>query len=301
MDMQALATGTETIRNEQEIDAVSPLLLTYEPIAAFNQELYILKRFVPRFETINVAIYNKLEYDQEADNVRAAFYPFNRAMDKITGTLICDSYNVAQVAYAYNLELKSSVNTDGMLSAIMNTKWQEAFLDCVRKAADRGKTAVDALRTEVLPMLPLLSIALSSYINSYTARYGTTNEPSSGLQYVKTIFMRPPPPAQWNLEGVQSLQFEFEQGIMLLKRVPRYLDNWEHHFRTIARLTMKDISALGYSSKADFRRLYTDFIRCHRIINEMRHIWYIVSVPFGQAVAEVDLAQGRAWSRRTAY
>ncbi|KAG8814294.1 hypothetical protein FRC17_001214 [Serendipita sp. 399] len=286
--MQALVTGTETIHKEGEIDAVSPLLLTYEPIAAFDQELYMLKMFMPRFETVNDAIYDKLRADPEADNVRAAFLPFNRAMDRITGDLICESCNTAQVAYAYNLELNSSVITDEMLSAIMNIKWQEEFLDCVRDAADLAKTAIDVLRTEALPMLPSLSIALSRYINSYTARYGPTYEPNLALQYVKTIFARPPPPAQWNLEGVQSLSFEFEQGVALLKRLSSFVDNWEHHFRTIARLTMKDISALGYSSKADFCRLYTDFIRCHRIIKEMRKIFWDISIPFRGAVGAME-------------
>ncbi|KAG8848371.1 hypothetical protein FRB91_010875 [Serendipita sp. 411] len=171
-----------------------------------------------------------------------------------------------------------------MLNTFQEADWQINFLECAQNCADRAKAAVLTLRSRVLPMLPSLSLALSNYIESYNTRYGPQDYQPSLRKLFKNILGPAEIPAQWTMEGVWSSSVDFEQGVLLLRRLPACIDNLELHFRTLLRLNLKDISALGYSSRDDFRRLYRDFICCYTKFRDSTHEWYMVSITFRKGV-----------------
>ncbi|KAG8759053.1 hypothetical protein FRC14_006767 [Serendipita sp. 396] len=243
----------------------------------------MLKMLAPRFNSINEAIYYKLYKDKEADNVRAAFLPFNQTM-KVTARCIEEALSIARVVYAYNLNRDASIITEAMLNSFQEGDWQINFLECAQNCADRAKEAVVTLRSRVLPMLPSLSLALSNYIESYNTRYGPQDHQPSLRKLFKDFLGPAEIPAQWTLEGVRSLSVDFDQGVLLLRRLPACIDNLELHFRTLLRLNLKDISTLGYSSRDDFRRLYKDFIFCYTKLHDSTREWCIVATTFGKGV-----------------
>ncbi|KAG8798602.1 hypothetical protein FRC17_007377, partial [Serendipita sp. 399] len=268
--------------------ALSPLLLTTQPLETLQDDLVVLKMLAPSFRTIVDAIYFALYQDPEADSLRASFLTFYKTTYKVAKQ-VDDLLDYSRVCYVQSLETDPNHITDEMLDEYRDLKWQQVTTEGARRIAREAKDAANILRTAVMPMLPSLEQEISTYIDSYRTRYDPDYHQPLASRFWGILNGSSLRPAQWNLEGVMSLAIEFRHGSALLKRVPWFLDNVELHFWRLSRLNAADLVTLGYKTLDDFRRLYVDRLRSFIIIINMSDDWLPIFSAFEHGVLDGKL------------